>query len=92
MYLHTCMCTYIHILTYIYPCMHKYILLCTYIIIHKHTYTYAYIHKAMLIKESVLRPEIFKKNTEKKTRDNIRMNVLCNDMYCHTYLHITKFR
>ena len=56
----------------------------------------------MLIKESVLHPEIFqilsasqaKNKHRKKTQDNIRLNYVCNDiyMYCHTHLHITKFR
>ena len=54
----------------------------------------------MLIKEFVLRPEIFpilsasqaKKHTDKKIQDNIRLNSLNNDMYCHTNLHMTTFR
>ena len=46
--------------------------------------------KVMLIKESVLRPEIFqilsasqaKKHTQKKTQDNIRLNSVYIDIIC----------
>ena len=52
--------------------------------------------KAMLIKESALRPEIFqilsasqaKKHTQKKTQDNIRLNSLCNVICIVIHIYI----
>ena len=41
----------------------------------------------MLIKESVLRPEIFQIPISWPGKKKTQTELLCNDIYCHTYLH-----
>ena len=55
--------------------------------------------KAMLIKESVLRPEIFqilsasqaKKHPEKNTQDNIRLNSSCNEICIVIHIYVLSY-